>query len=164
MRHHYESPAFEYGYHPSPTYAPNTNSIGGNLHLNKSSATHSWYDCNSNNSPPTLPLMMGGLSLSSTSGHGQFPTTESGSGDNTNAPQNLRDSPERRAKVKTEMCTYYMKGGVESCPYGNKCECILSMFVYYYAERKYIVSYSIFIYFNVLFRSNFLYYALMYLY
>ena len=108
------------GYYPTPTYVSNTNSMGGNLYLNEYSAIHDHY--HSNNSPPTLPHMMGGLS--STSDNGQFITAESGSGDMDITPQNLRDSPERRAKVKTEMCTYYMKGGVESCPYGNKCECI----------------------------------------
>ena len=125
MQHYNESRVFN-GYYPTPTYAPNTNSMGGNLYLNEYSATHNHY--HSNNSPPTLPHMMGGLSSTSDN-------------DMDNTPQNLRDSPERRAKVKTEMCTYYMKGGVESCPYGNKCECIICL--YYYVERKDIVSYFI---------------------
>lgn len=108
MQHYNESRVFN-GYYPTPTYVSNTNSMGGNLYLNEYSAIHDHY--HSNNSPPTLPHMMGGLSSTSDN-------------DMDNTPQNLRDSPERRAKVKTEMCTYYMKGGVESCPYGNKCECI----------------------------------------
>ncbi len=37
-------------------------------------------------------------------------------------PQNLRDNPERLAKVKTEMCHYFEKGGVENCPYGANCK------------------------------------------
>ena len=45
-----------------------------------------------------------------------------GSGEEQPTPQNLRDSPERLAKVKTEMCTYFLKGGIKSCPYGKNCE------------------------------------------
>ena len=45
-----------------------------------------------------------------------------GSGEEQPTPQNLRDSPERLAKVKTEMCTYFLKGGSKSCPYGKNCE------------------------------------------
>ena len=37
-------------------------------------------------------------------------------------PQNLRDNPERLAKVKTEMCHYYEEGGVKNCPFGASCE------------------------------------------
>ena len=37
-------------------------------------------------------------------------------------PQNLKDSPDRRAKVKTEMCRHYLQGGAGGCPYGHKCE------------------------------------------
>jgi len=45
-----------------------------------------------------------------------------GSGEEQLTPQNLRDSPERLAKVKTEMCTYFLKGGSSCCPYGKNCE------------------------------------------
>ena len=45
-----------------------------------------------------------------------------GSGEEQPTPQNLRDSPERLAKVKTEMCTYFLKGGIKSCPFGKNCE------------------------------------------
>jgi hypothetical protein len=34
-------------------------------------------------------------------------------------PQNLRDNPERQAKVKTEMCQYYIDG--RECPWGQNC-------------------------------------------
>ena len=45
-------------------------------------------------------------------------------------PQNLRDNPERLAKVKTEMCHFYEEGGVKNCPFGASCEfCIL--FIYF---------------------------------
>jgi hypothetical protein len=37
-------------------------------------------------------------------------------------PQNLRDNPERLAKVKTEMCHYFEEGGAGACPYGPNCE------------------------------------------
>lgn len=37
-------------------------------------------------------------------------------------PQNLRDNPERLAKVKTEMCVFYERGGAKNCPYGANCE------------------------------------------
>ena len=97
MQYYNESRVFN-GYYPTPTYVSNTNSMGGNLYLNEYSAIH--YHYHSNNSPPTLPHMMGGLS--STSDNGQFITAER---DMDITPQNLRDSPERRAKVKTEMCT-----------------------------------------------------------
>ena len=45
-----------------------------------------------------------------------------GSGEEQPTPQNLRDSPERLAKVKTEMCTYFLKGGVKACPFGANCK------------------------------------------
>ena len=38
-------------------------------------------------------------------------------------PQNLKDNPERLAKVKTEMCRYYELGGLKNCPWGDKCKC-----------------------------------------
>lgn len=37
----------------------------------------------------------------------------------TPTPQNLRDNPERLAKVKTELCAYFEKG--KPCPWGDKC-------------------------------------------
>ena len=37
----------------------------------------------------------------------------------TPTPQNLKDNPERLAKVKTEMCRYYEQG-IE-CPWGYRC-------------------------------------------
>lgn len=37
-------------------------------------------------------------------------------------PQNLRDNPERLAKVKTELCHYYNQA--RKCPWGDKCELI----------------------------------------
>ena len=37
-------------------------------------------------------------------------------------PQNLKDNPERLAKVKTEMCRYYELGGLKHCPWGDKCK------------------------------------------
>lgn len=41
-------------------------------------------------------------------------------------PQNLRDNPERLAKVKTEMCAFYERGGAKNCPYGANCEyCVI---------------------------------------
>lgn len=38
-------------------------------------------------------------------------------------PQNLKDNPERLAKVKTEMCRYYELGGIQNCPWGDACKC-----------------------------------------
>ena len=40
-------------------------------------------------------------------------------------PQNLKDNPERLAKVKTEMCRYFESGGLKNCPWGDKCKCIV---------------------------------------
>ena len=38
-------------------------------------------------------------------------------------PQNLRDNPERLAKVKTEMCHFFEEGGsATACPFGSNCE------------------------------------------
>eukprot|EP00984_Skeletonema_dohrnii_P019475 scaffold9313_cov113-Skeletonema_dohrnii-CCMP3373.AAC.1 len=37
-------------------------------------------------------------------------------------PQNLKDNPERLAKVKTEMCRYFELGGLKNCPWGDKCK------------------------------------------
>ncbi|KAL7520235.1 hypothetical protein ACHAWX_004968 [Stephanocyclus meneghinianus] len=34
-------------------------------------------------------------------------------------PQNLRDNPERQAKIKTELCQYYIDG--RECPWGVSC-------------------------------------------
>lgn len=44
----------------------------------------------------------------------------SGGGDGRPTPQNLKDNPERQAKVKTEMCRYYEEG--KKCRYGIHCE------------------------------------------
>jgi len=46
-----------------------------------------------------------------------------GNGDNTRhpTPQNLRDNPERHAKVKTEICHFYEVGGAQMCPWGAAC-------------------------------------------
>ena len=47
-------------------------------------------------------------------------------------PQNLRDNPERLAKVKTEMCHFYEEGGVKNCPFGASCEfCILFIYLFF---------------------------------
>ena len=40
-------------------------------------------------------------------------------------PQDLRQNPERLAKVKTEMCRYYEEG--KKCPYGGQCESSTSL-------------------------------------
>ena len=37
-------------------------------------------------------------------------------------PQNLKDNPERLAKVKTEMCRYFELGGIKNCPWGDNCK------------------------------------------
>ena len=55
------------------------------------------------------------------------PTSLSSSGNASGSsgnptPQNLRDNPERLAKVKTEMCHYFQDGGASACPYGANCE------------------------------------------
>ncbi|KAL7537243.1 hypothetical protein ACHAXR_007688 [Thalassiosira sp. AJA248-18] len=44
-----------------------------------------------------------------------------GNGGNHPTPQNLRDNPERMAKVKTEMCHYYEDGSAKKCPWGANC-------------------------------------------
>ena len=52
--------------------------------------------------------------------------TSSTSSESTNpTPQNLKDNPERLAKVKTEMCRYFETGGLKNCPWGDKCKCIV---------------------------------------
>lgn len=56
---------------------------------------------------------------------GERPPRENGANDNGGnhpTPQNLRDNPERMAKVKTEMCQYYEKAGPKNCPFGNNCK------------------------------------------
>ncbi|KAL7542681.1 hypothetical protein ACHAXR_011986 [Thalassiosira sp. AJA248-18] len=45
-----------------------------------------------------------------------------GSGSTQPTPQNIKDNPERLARVKTEMCSYFENDGAESCPYGKNCE------------------------------------------
>ena len=51
-------------------------------------------------------------------------------------PQNLRDNPERLAKVKTEMCHFYEEGGVKNCPFGASCEfCILFIYLFCWGEH-----------------------------
>ncbi|KAL7554600.1 hypothetical protein ACHAWF_018087 [Thalassiosira exigua] len=42
-----------------------------------------------------------------------------GGGGGRNTPQNLRDNPERQAKVKTELCHFYEEG--KECPWGDLC-------------------------------------------
>ena len=54
-------------------------------------------------------------------------------------PQNLKDNPERLAKVKTEMCRYFELGGLKNCPWGDKCKCKRSLtheihVVYHYSS------------------------------
>ncbi|KAL3816379.1 hypothetical protein ACHAXA_000457 [Cyclostephanos tholiformis] len=44
-----------------------------------------------------------------------------GGSDGHPTPQNLRDNPERLAKVKTEMCHYFEEGGARACPFGANC-------------------------------------------
>ena len=71
-----------------------------------------------------------GPSISAWDGGERPPLTSSG-GDNSSSsgshptPQNLRDNPERLAKVKTEMCHYYDESGAKNCPWGANCEYIL---------------------------------------
>jgi len=45
-------------------------------------------------------------------------------------PQNLRNDPKRKAKVKTELCSYYLKN--EPCPFGKDCH-----YAHGYHELKY---------------------------
>ena len=80
-----------------------------------------------------------------------------GSGEEQPTPQNLRDNPERLAKVKTEMCTYFLKGGIQCCPYGKNCKfsdtsCVhflnhtrIVHLLYMYASSNYISSHHVFI-------------------
>ena len=56
--------------------------------------------------------------FTATSSSSRSPPDDDGSG--RRQPQNLRDTPERQAKVKTEMCSYFEKD--ISCPFGKKCE------------------------------------------
>lgn len=50
------------------------------------------------------------------------PTSGNNGGSHHPTPQNLRDNPERLAKVKSEMCHFYDAGGVDHCPFGANCE------------------------------------------
>ena len=64
-------------------------------------------------------------SLGSTNGsshHGRSRASTMSPTPTSHTPQNLRDNPERLAKVKTEMCRYYELGGTKNCPWGDKCE------------------------------------------
>ena len=54
------------------------------------------------------------------SGNGRTP--QPSNNNNIQTPQNLRDNPERLAKVKTEMCHYYEEGGAKACPFGANCK------------------------------------------
>ena len=56
-------------------------------------------------------------------GRKHLPTPSEGESGSHLLPQNLRKDPEKRAKVKTEMCRFYTEGGAKSCPWGSKCEC-----------------------------------------
>ena len=57
-----------------------------------------------------------------TSGNGGERPSQPSSNNNIHTPQNLRDNPERLAKVKTEMCHYYEEGGAKACPFGANCK------------------------------------------
>ena len=57
-----------------------------------------------------------------TSGGERNPSQPSSNNNNIHTPQNLRDNPERLAKVKTEMCHYYEEGGAKACPFGANCK------------------------------------------
>ena len=59
---------------------------------------------------------------SSGNGGERNPSQPSSNNNNTHTPQNLRDNPERLAKVKTEMCHYYEEGGAKACPFGANCK------------------------------------------
>ena len=56
------------------------------------------------------------------SGNGGERNPQPPSNNNVHTPQNLRDNPERLAKVKTEMCQYYEEGGAKACPFGANCK------------------------------------------
>ena len=53
---------------------------------------------------------------------GERNPSQPSSNNNIHTPQNLRDNPERLAKVKTEMCHYYEEGGAKACPFGANCK------------------------------------------
>jgi len=78
-------------------------------------------------SAPFLKLRKGGDRLggsSNRSSHGRrrAPTSTMSPASASPTPQNLKDNPERLAKVKTEMCRYYELGGLKNCPWGDKCK------------------------------------------
>eukprot|EP00985_Skeletonema_marinoi_P003822 scaffold1665_cov135-Skeletonema_marinoi.AAC.2 len=77
-------------------------------------------------SAPFLKLRKGGDRLggsSNRSSHGRRRASMStlSPASSSPTPQNLKDNPERLAKVKTEMCRYYELGGLKNCPWGDKC-------------------------------------------
>ena len=78
-------------------------------------------------SAPFLKLRKGGDRLggsSNRSSHGRrrASTSTLSPASASPTPQNLKDNPERLAKVKTEMCRYYELGGLKNCPWGDKCK------------------------------------------
>ena len=78
-------------------------------------------------SAPFLKLRKGGDRLggsSNRSSHGRRRASMStlSPASSSPTPQNLKDNPERLAKVKTEMCRYYELGGLKNCPWGDKCK------------------------------------------
>jgi hypothetical protein len=68
-----------------------------------------------------LKLRSGSLSSTKSSSHGRSSRASTISPASP-TPQNLKDNPERLAKVKTEMCRYFELGGIENCPWGDKCK------------------------------------------
>ena len=47
------------------------------------------------------------------------PVFKSDADGNHPTPQNLRDNPERQAKIKTELCQFWIEG--KECPWGVNC-------------------------------------------
>ena len=77
-------------------------------------------------SAPLLKLRKGedrlGSSNRSSHGRRRASTSTMSTASASPTPQNLKDNPERLAKVKTEMCRYFELGGLKNCPWGDKCK------------------------------------------
>ena len=84
------------------------------------------YKGSNNNRGRNINRRSANRSNNTSSGNGgernNTPPSSNNNNNNIHTPQNLRDNPERLAKVKTEMCHYYEEGGAKACPFGANCK------------------------------------------
>ena len=105
-----------WGTNYNSSFPPIQSSSGGSQGSGLGSGTHGRRP-NNNNRHDVRPL----VAAADDGGERSLPRQPSNGLDAT--PQNLRDNPQRLAKVKTEMCIYRDdKGSFDNCPYGDRCE------------------------------------------